>query len=167
MYECKLISNYFAILIQLCLILLSIIILLIKRYFEEPKRNFKIFILDTSKQGCGSIFAHYGNIIIAMIMSKVKFNGTQCGWYFISYLIDSVIGGLIISILLLKLLVFAATKYNSGIALGLKETGYYGNPINYKIYLIQMTSWIIITIFGRICSGVIIYILVNRIILKN
>ena len=40
MYECKLISNYFAILIQLCLILLSIIILLIKRYLEEPKRKF-------------------------------------------------------------------------------------------------------------------------------
>lgn len=159
MYECKLISNVFAIVIQLCLITLSIIILLVKRYFEVPKRNFKIFILDTSKQGTASIFSHYGNIIIAMIMSNVNFDGTQCGWYFISYIIDSVIGGLIISILLLKLLVFVAMKYNWEY---LKNTGYYGNPINYKIYIIQMISWIIITIFSRLCSGIIVYILLNQ-----
>ena len=155
MYHCKLLSGSFALLIQLTLVILSITVLLTKRYLEKPKRTPLIFILDVSKQAFSSIFAHFGNIIIAMIMANVQLFGTQCGWYFISYLVDSVIGGLVISIGLLKLLGYLANKYDW---FYLKESGNYGNPINYKIYFVQMITWTIITIFGRVCSGFIIYL---------
>ena len=156
MYKCQLLSGVFPILIQCLLVILMLIALLIKRYLEYPQRKPLIFVLDISKQGFSSCVAHFANIIIAMIMSTPGVS-TQCGWYFVSYTIDSLIGGLIVSIYLLKFLIYLANKYGWN---SLKESGNYGYPdINYNVYIIQTVSWVIITILGRFVSALIIYII--------
>lgn len=157
MYKCLLLSSKFSILVQFILFFLSISVLCTKRFFEMPRRSPLIFFLDISKQGFSSIFSHYGNIAIAMILSNVVL-GTECGWYFISSFVDTIVGGLFISYILLKLMIKMAHKYDW---IYLKNTGDYGNPINYSIYFTQLFSWVTITIISRSISGTIIYLLFN------
>jgi hypothetical protein len=58
------------ILIQIVLATSSFMVLVYKRYHETPKRPWKIWILDTSKQGVSQMLAHFINIFISLGLSK-------------------------------------------------------------------------------------------------
>lgn len=66
--SCQLIGLV-GILIQLVLAALSFSVLVYKRYKERPKRAWKIWFLDTSKQGASQFLAHVINVAISIHLS--------------------------------------------------------------------------------------------------
>ena len=120
--QCKIINTFISYLIQILLGSISLLSLVIKRrYFEFPKRHFKIWKYDTYKLIISSFFAHCINTIISISIS----GNLQCDMYFINYIIDTFVGTFI-SFILIKIINYIAIKYN----IPNIETGYYGLQYN-------------------------------------
>jgi O-antigen/teichoic acid export membrane protein len=66
--NCKLVGIV-GIIIQLALGALSFSVLIFKRWREKPKRPWRIWILDTSKQIISQLFAHFINLTISIALS--------------------------------------------------------------------------------------------------
>jgi hypothetical protein len=90
------------IMIQLGLGALSFSALIIKRYREHPKRPWKIWMFDTSKQIFSQVLAHFINLTISLALSYNQANSDECLWYFITNIFDNTMG-VLICILLLKI----------------------------------------------------------------
>lgn len=85
--ECELLDN-FAIAMQTILGILSFASLLVKRKWEMPKRSYRIFMLDISKQGCQAAWAHVLNVILAVYLQLAVNKGNGCEWYFVNFSSD-------------------------------------------------------------------------------
>ena len=68
--QCHLLGGFFATGVQAGLGLLAVASLVVKRYFEHPKRAWKVWALDVSKQAIGGLFAHCLNLIAAEFLSS-------------------------------------------------------------------------------------------------
>mgnify|MGYP000862312146 FL=1 len=66
--ECEL-FGWFGLLVQLMLGLLSFAVLFYKRFKEHPKRAWRIWFLDTSKQAVSQLLAHFLNVAISLRLS--------------------------------------------------------------------------------------------------
>ena len=56
-------------LLQALLGALALSVLLIKRCLENPKRPYRVFLLDTAKQACGLGSIHVLNLLISFILA--------------------------------------------------------------------------------------------------
>lgn len=79
------------IIIQIVLGALSFSILIYKRSQERPRRPWKIWSLDTSKQLTSQMFAHFINLFISMQLSS-QLENDACIWYFTTNVFDNTIG---------------------------------------------------------------------------
>jgi hypothetical protein len=77
--------------VQLALGILSFSVLVYKRYIELPKRAWKIWALDTSKQGVSQFIAHIINVAISMQLSS-RLSSDACIWYFTTNILDNTLG---------------------------------------------------------------------------
>jgi hypothetical protein len=82
------------VLVQLVLGALSFSVLIIKRYKEHPKRPWRIWAMDTSKQGVSQMIAHFINVGISLLLSS-HLNNDACIWYFTTNILDNTLGVLI------------------------------------------------------------------------
>lgn len=69
MSECKLMSGLFADVVQLVLGGVAVSTLVFKRYRERPRRPWRIWFMDVSKQGLGALFAHVLNLFLSTALS--------------------------------------------------------------------------------------------------
>jgi len=94
--DCELLGDE-GIILQTALALLSFGTLLVKRQKERPKRSWKIWLLDTSKQICSAGVAHTLNLILAIWLAKKEeeASGDSCAWYFVTIIFDTTIGVLL------------------------------------------------------------------------
>ena len=67
--SCQLIG-FAGIMVQVVLGALSFSVLVYKRYAESPKRAWKIWTMDTSKQAVSQLLAHVINVAISMQLSS-------------------------------------------------------------------------------------------------
>ena len=88
--SCQLIGVV-GILIQLLLGFLSFSILVYKRYTEKPKRAWKIWAMDTSKQGVSQLLAHIINVAISIQLST-SIESDACIWYLTTNVLDNTVG---------------------------------------------------------------------------
>lgn len=79
------------VIVQIVLGVLSFSVLIIKRYREHPKRPWKIWAMDTSKQGTSQLIAHFINVGISLLLSN-HLSNDACIWYFITNVLDNTIG---------------------------------------------------------------------------
>jgi hypothetical protein len=86
--------GFAGILIQVILGALSFSVLIYKRYTERPKRAWKIWALDTSKQGVSQILAHIINVLISMQLSH-SLDSDACIWYLTTNILDNTVGVLL------------------------------------------------------------------------
>lgn len=100
------IMGFLGILIQAIMGILSFTALLVKRYFENPKRSWLVWALDTSKQIFSAALAHCMNVFLAMMLSG-SHQSDNCEWYFINTAIDITIG-ILLSYLILHVIELAA-----------------------------------------------------------
>ena len=62
----------------------------VKRYYENPQRNWVIWFMDILKQFLGILMIHCFNVVAAENLSSTAATGDECSWYFIIYVMDVV-----------------------------------------------------------------------------
>lgn len=67
--ECKLMQGLFADIVQLALGAVAVSTLVFKRFRERPRRPWRIWFMDVSKQGLGALFAHVLNLLLSALLS--------------------------------------------------------------------------------------------------
>jgi len=155
--ECKLLSNGFPLLVQVCLGIICLGVLFYKRYKETPTRPIKIWALDTIKQGISALVGHFISMLYSIIFTSK--NGNECSMYLLVFIIDNLIGITI---------AYYGLKYVNKYAIENDKfdliSGNYGNPISYKIWGLQALIWAEIVLIARLICGLTIYILQNPLI---
>ena len=135
---CQLVDNVFSILIQCVLGFFALLSLSVKRITEKPKRPFRVFIYDVSKQVIGSLYAHGLNIIIAINVAHLNNNNhynDQCMWYFVNFIVD-VFLGMAFNWICIKLVNYLANKY--GFVYLVSGNYTLGNRFINREYLLQL-----------------------------
>lgn len=138
--------------IQMVLGAFSIGSLVLKRNAEFPKRPWKIWVFDVSKQVVGSAFIHVVNLTISLLRSHAgrllmagggsggsaqDQDGDQCDWYFLNLLMDTTIG---VPLLYVLLTVVHYTASRAGLKV---QSGYYGTPPQLKLYAQQLCLFLV------------------------
>lgn len=154
----------FGIVIQGLLGILSFLALVVKRYFEHPKRPVIVWLLDTSKQAFSCILAHWMNMVLAVLLSSAN-ESDNWEWYFINITVD-VFLGVFLWYLMLKAIEKAAMKYE----ITMLNTGNYVNmdydaevawdfeptkqtdidDIDFRIWIAQIAVWGLIVIIVKL-----------------
>ncbi|CAI2377316.1 unnamed protein product [Moneuplotes crassus] len=149
------ILGFGGLIVQGILGLISLSALLVKRYFEKPKRPWVVWIFDNSKQVFGAFLQHCLNMMLAILLSHTN-EADNCDWYFINFICDILIG-VPLCYLGLKMVENIGLKYhieelNTGVYI--KELHYspdieFLDPailakkheVDYKIWIIQIAVW--------------------------
>lgn len=93
--SCQVLGDVFGFVVQFLLFAMVLSTLLLKWWMEKPRRRFKIFLLDSSKQIFGAGAIHCMNMVCAMIFAGDADHGDQCAWYWTNIMIDTTVGVLI------------------------------------------------------------------------
>lgn len=101
--------------------------------------------MDTSKQALSSAFTHFFNLIAALLIGSFSVDANPCTWYFLTMLIDAILGTVICFILLLGLEQFL--KENSHLSF---RSGFYGDPPAWKNWGYQASLWLIIVLVMKV-----------------
>lgn len=131
-HKCQILGN-FGTVIQAVLGLVSFSVLLLKRYFEDPKRPLLIWLLDTSKQAFSWVLAHCMNMMLAILLSNAG-ESDNWEWYFINISVD-VFLGVFLCYLLLKGVENLANRYS----FNMLHSGNYLKVNNNRGYLVKET----------------------------
>lgn len=148
------------IIVQFILGLLSFSALLIKRFFEKPKRPWIVWILDASKQIWSCEVAHWMNMLLAILLSSNN-QADDWDWYFLTFTTDVIIG-VFLNYLAMEFLRKVALRYriealNSGVYISdtyvtLDVDNYHPNrqtefsDIKLSIWFVQTFVWCLIII---------------------
>lgn len=141
--------------IQGILGVMSLSALLVKRYFEFPKRPWRIWLLDTSKQIFSASLVHWLNMMLSNLLSESSVSD-NCEWYFINFAIDVAIGTFLWFLILKTIEGFAALNGIDVLNTGVYIHEDYSHPeqveleptqqeskhkIDYKIWFLQVIVW--------------------------
>jgi len=145
----------FSYMIQFVLAVLSFMVLVLKRTRENPRRPWKIWSFDVSKQILSACTIHMLNLIIAIFLS-VDTKTDQCVWYFLNLFVDTTLGVFICFAFLLLVDRIAREKNIKDLQSGLyferikREDGKtIITVIKPKMYFIQLGVWILIVIISK------------------
>ncbi|KAK7102874.1 hypothetical protein V1264_021033 [Littorina saxatilis] len=132
----------FGLFVQALLAFLAFTCLIVKRYCEpkSSRRPWKIWFFDTSKQALGAAVIHFANVFLADM-----FTGDPCTWYFISFLLDST-AGLLVIYLGLKLTQILAHRSTCKSL----YFGEYGEPPQCNAWVGQTALYIIVMIVEKL-----------------
>mmetsp|Transcript_9407 Transcript_9407/g.19763 ORF Transcript_9407/g.19763 Transcript_9407/m.19763 type:complete len:291 (-) Transcript_9407:356-1228(-) len=138
-------EDFFTVFVQLLLAFFALMSLWFKRQSETPRRKFRTWFLDVSKQGVGACYAHVLNMIIAAIIVN---NGDgpnnslndQCAWYGMTYLVDTTVG-LVLAIWGLKAVDWMANEWDW---VSLKHSGVYEGVDGLLHWIHQAVAWLVI-----------------------
>jgi len=132
--------------VQFALATVCGLILITKRFREWPRRSWKVWFLDVSKQVFVAVSSHFLNLYYAhsftlLVLSRNPRQWTdECGWYFVNFLIDTVLG-----IFLLWFFLLCQEKLAHRLNWpSLQHSGEYGDPIQWSIWFKQMIAWAVI-----------------------
>lgn len=140
--QCVLFSNAASYAIQLLLGLVALATLWYKRHVEHPRRPLQIWLMDVAKQMIGASAGHVINLFVSIQMPPVT---DECAWYFLNFLSDCTLG-MIVSLAFLRLQQEVAFSMNW---VNIQESGVYGNPPSYRVWALQVMSWLVIIIFAK------------------
>lgn len=160
--KCELLGPV-SIVIQSCLGLIACSSLLLKRRYEHPKRPWKVWFYDVSKQLLGASGVHLLNLTMSLLksQSEVLFalgrpndedDAGECEWYFINLLLDTTIGTPILYLCLLIVYSICEAFRIEGI-----ESGNYGNPPKFVPYFKQLMIFILALLLMKAVIYVLLY----------
>eukprot|EP00040_Diaphanoeca_grandis_P023950 m.130997 g.130997 ORF g.130997 m.130997 type:complete len:264 (+) comp29515_c0_seq5:311-1102(+) len=130
--------------LQLLVGLLAFTTLVVKRQWETPRRPWKVWFFDSSKQGFVAVEIHFINVLLAESMN----NHDSCTWYFTLSILDSTFG-LLTVYWLLRALSWLVAKYR----LRHLNSGEYGTPPRVKPWLYQMFAYNLVMLIEKgLCS---------------
>ncbi|EUC67433.1 vacuolar membrane protein [Rhizoctonia solani AG-3 Rhs1AP] len=109
-----------------------------KRNHESPRRPWRIWIFDISKQIVGQIFVHFSNVFISDLVAHHSSNN-PCTLYFLNVLVDTTVGVGLIYAFLLTGTWLLATKLQFK---GFRSGDYGGVPPSKIFWLRQATVYV-------------------------
>ncbi|CAO1635086.1 unnamed protein product [Sympodiomycopsis kandeliae] len=92
--NCRLLGP-FALVVQALMGVLVVGTLIWKRQREKPRRPWKIWMLDITKQMLGQLFVHTLNVLLSNVAANIG-EQNPCSLYFLNILIDTTLGVFII-----------------------------------------------------------------------
>ncbi|EJF62288.1 Vaculolar membrane protein-domain-containing protein [Dichomitus squalens] len=139
--SCKLLGPT-ALIVQALMGVLVILSLVYKRHRETPKRPWRIWLFDVSKQIVGQMFVHGVNVLISDVVAHMS-TTNPCVLYFLNILIDTTLGVGIIYVILQVVTHLLTDKFQwKGF-----QSGVYGTPpsLNYwfrqaAVYVFALTA---------------------------
>ncbi|KAH9943145.1 vacuolar membrane protein-domain-containing protein [Epithele typhae] len=141
-----------ALIVQALMGVLVILSLVYKRHRETPKRPWRIWLFDVSKQIVGQMFVHGVNVLISDVVAHLS-TANACVLYFLNILIDTTFGVGIIYVLLQAMTHVLTVKLHfKGF-----ESGVYGTPpaISYwfrqtAVYVLALTTMklVVVSLFA-------------------
>lgn len=134
-------SGYF---VQCALGIIAFLSLVLKRNCEKPRRRWKTFFRDASKQAFGAGVAHVLNMVLAIVLNG---SGNECKWYFIIYIVDNVVG-VLLNLVVLLAIEKVASKYTDRLKSGVYVTGDGHNP--HTTWCLQLTLWLLVVILVKL-----------------
>jgi hypothetical protein len=102
--------------------------LVVKRMREKPRRKWKIWLADVSKQVIGQAFVHASNVAISDLIA-MHTSDNPCSLYALNIITDTTLG-----VLILYWLLQLSTRLMRQYAQPLYETGYYGSPFSLSLW---------------------------------
>ncbi|KAM0751568.1 hypothetical protein T439DRAFT_324755 [Meredithblackwellia eburnea MCA 4105] len=133
--ECRLLGA-FAIGIQLLMGVIVLGSLLLKRYREKPRRKWRVWLGDVSKQVLGQAFVHASNVAISDLIAHHQ-NDNPCSLYALNIFVDTTVGVLILYFFL-KIFTSILQHYQPADF----QTGNYGNPFQTRIWAKQAVVYV-------------------------
>ncbi|KAH6914770.1 vacuolar membrane protein [Coprinopsis sp. MPI-PUGE-AT-0042] len=125
-----------ALIVQGLMGILVILSLVYKRYREEPRRPWRIWLFDVSKQVVGQMFVHGVNVLISGVISELT-DRNACVFYFLNILVDTTVGvGIIYGCLHLFNHIFTEKLGWKGF-----ESGVYGDPPSVNFWFRQAATY--------------------------
>mmetsp|Transcript_87233 Transcript_87233/g.182562 ORF Transcript_87233/g.182562 Transcript_87233/m.182562 type:complete len:299 (+) Transcript_87233:132-1028(+) len=137
---CQLLATSFAWYLQAFLGLVCFASLVGKRFTDKVRRPWKVWFLDTSKQGFSAFLVHFLNILLSMGFERfLDSEADPCNWYWINLTLDDTLG-IGVCFLLLKCMQCA---YRSRCIdrPELALSGEYGDPPSCRIWARQLLDW--------------------------
>ena len=125
-------------------------------------RNWKVWFLDNLKQGASTSMSHIWGTYAAIKLSG-KLSGDECGWFFLQFTIDTILG-VLLAIIFSKLSVLVIKKINFLFSLRWLSIGNYDNvekKYKYYVWLFQLFHWLICSLIARIICTLILVSLKN------
>jgi hypothetical protein len=94
--SCQVLPGFTGVAVQGLLFSICVGSLLLKWWWERPRRTLQVFFLDSSKQFVGAGVIHCLNMVCAMVFSQMKANvADECAWYWVNIMIDTTFGVLV------------------------------------------------------------------------
>lgn len=136
-HSCQLLGPT-ALIVQALMGVLVILSLVYKRHREKPKRPWRIWLFDVSKQIVGQMFVHGVNVLVSDIVSHNS-DENACVFYFFNILVDTTLGvGLLYIILRVLTHLFVENLHLKGF-----ESGIYGTPPSIKFWGKQAALYVV------------------------
>ncbi|KDR84044.1 hypothetical protein GALMADRAFT_55406 [Galerina marginata CBS 339.88] len=135
--SCQLLGRT-ALIVQGLMGLFVILSLVFKRHRETPKRPWRIWLFDVSKQIVGQLFVHGANLFVSDLASNHS-SSNACVSYFLNILIDTTFG-----IALIYFTLHALTRlFTEKLKLKGFESGVYGDPPSLKYWARQAAIYVL------------------------
>ncbi|EIM87847.1 uncharacterized protein STEHIDRAFT_76464 [Stereum hirsutum FP-91666 SS1] len=126
-----------ALIVQSLMGVVVILSLLYKRQREKPKRPWRIWLFDVSKQVVGQMFVHGVNVLISDVGSH-RTAGNACVFYFLNILVDTTLGVACIYLILRVTTHILSERFQfKGY-----ESGQYGTPPSVIYWLRQAAVYV-------------------------
>ncbi|SJL02450.1 uncharacterized protein ARMOST_05777 [Armillaria ostoyae] len=136
-HSCQLLGPT-ALIVQGLMGVLVILSLVYKRHREKPKRPWRIWLFDVSKQIVGQMFVHGVNVFVSDVVSHNS-DENACVFYFFNILVDTTLGiGLLYIILRVLTHLFIENLHLKGF-----ESGIYGTPPSIKFWGKQAALYVV------------------------
>jgi len=156
--ECQVLGDTWGLIVQGLLFGVCLGILLTKWYLEKPRRLFKIFLLDSSKQIVGAGVIHVLNMVCAMLFSGLdSATADECAWYWVNIMIDTTFGVVICWALLKaseKVFGYDSGHYGKGAKTGID----WDTDPDYNKWAKQISVWCAIVAAMKMIVVIIMYI---------
>ncbi len=164
---CKLLPGLNGLLIQALLMVVSFMLLVVKKKIEVKysNRTWSEFMLDSSKQIIGGIWLHILNLLVAVQQHKHHYVGDACDWYWVNIVVDCSVGTAIEYLLFILIMQIILPRLLSERTMGGLHSGDYGGErladMQWCYYYKQLSVWLLIctsmkfcvVVFMRVCRG--------------
>ena len=134
---------------------MAVLLLVLKRKHEYPRRPWKIWYFDVGKQVIGALIMHFLNVLGSILLSGEDvpdMDDNPCTWYFLNILFDTTIGVPIL---------FFTLYYVYAVADKLKMqdimSGEYGSSPRYTPFLKQLALYIVALFLAKIILSLVLY----------
>eukprot|EP01064_Diplonema_japonicum_P016710 TRINITY_DN2472_c1_g2_i1.p1 TRINITY_DN2472_c1_g2~~TRINITY_DN2472_c1_g2_i1.p1 ORF type:complete len:235 (+),score=39.93 TRINITY_DN2472_c1_g2_i1:55-759(+) len=155
--ECTVMHDNFDVSVQVLLFVVAFGVLVAKWWREEDRRDWEVFVLDSSKQGVGFGSCHFVNMTMSLMQNSQDGSLSECTWYLVNVVLDCTVR-VAIAYYLMKAVLGYIRDHNLDSQRHL-EFGYYGQPPGLQHWYKQTLLWLCIVVASRIVLAVLVWLL--------